>query len=141
MSLVALQTAYTNISVNLPNNTFSSVKKSFAFSAAAVTLLSGGNIIAGAIVGGVAATVSMVDSIATAAIRKMYPEKVNFEWYESYAKTMLSVMVVNVLIAPFLGSFIVNLVAAGIFVFVSDICKERVGCQVPIIDSQTLVLV
>lgn len=141
MTLDTLHIAYENVRDRLPNNTFSSVQKSFAFSGAAVILLSGGNIFAGELIGAIAATVSLVDSIATGVIKNMYPEKDHLEWYENYAKTMGSIILVNLLVAPLFGSFIVNVVASGIFVLIADICKERLGHQVSLNASQTLVIV
>lgn len=135
-----LNNAYRNVSATLPNDTLLSVKKSFIFSFSAVTLLSRVNIFAAAVLGGTAALVSLVDSIATGIIRQMKPLKDHLEWYENFAKIMFSVSIVNLLIAPFFGSFIVNIVASAIFIFVADIANERLGQPVPIAASQPLIL-
>lgn len=136
-----INTACNNIRENLPDDSMQSVKKSFAFSFTAVALISGGNIFAASVLGTVAATVSLIDSVATSIIRQIRPEKHHFEWYENYVKIMVCVSVVNLLVAPFFGSFIVNVVASAIFILVSDIAKERLLQQVPLNESQAIMLV
>ena len=141
MSVVCLRTAYSSIQQMLPNGTREAVIKSFVYSGAAVMLLSGGNILAGATMGAIAATASLVDSIATAVIRKMVPGKVNFEWYESYAKMLGAFAVVNLLAFPLLGSVAVNVLASGVFIFITDLFRGKIGNPVPINFAKMLIMI
>jgi hypothetical protein len=121
----ALQEGYRNINFNLPRNALSAASTSFFYSGAFVTLISGGNVGLGACLGGVAATVSLVDSIGTAIIKSMFPEKRYFEWYENFFKSMVSISLVNTMAFPLIGYKVMDMFFATIINFFADFIGER----------------
>ena len=121
----ALQEGYRNINLNLPRSTLSAASTSFVYSGAFFTLISGGNVGLGACLGGVAATVSLVDSLATAIIKSMFPEKRYFEWYENFFKSMVSISIVNTMAVPLIGYKVMDMFLATMINFFVDFIGEK----------------
>ena len=102
-----------------------------------------GNIFAGAAIGAFAATVSLVDSIATAVIVKNGErDKTRRDaWFDDYRQKIGAVVLVNLLAFPLLGFFPVNVLAAGLFIFIGDVFRGRLETPDPINQARTIFLI
>ena len=103
MSLNSLAAVSYGIKDNMPKKTISTASNSFFASSVSVIALTGGNVAAGILVGTFAASISLIDSIATSVFKTVFQHKNTLSWYEDYAKRVVSITAANFLMGAIVG--------------------------------------
>ena len=141
MAMEALDNMYIKIGQFMPNNALVAAQKSFLYSGGIVTIISGGNIAAGVLVGSLAALASLIDSVISSVIRSLFDGRDHLNWYEDYGKRIAVLTITSLLVCPFLG-LVVNVVATVAVTIIIDLCcpENLVGIK-PLNEANPILLI